>query len=45
MRFLDESWIQSGILKRRANYSPILCFRDRGSQEDISTEVVLAVFA
>lgn len=26
MRFLDESWIQSGILKRRANYSPILCF-------------------
>ncbi len=23
---LDESWIESGILKRRANYSPILCF-------------------
>ncbi len=25
-RLLDESWIESGILKRRANYSPILCF-------------------
>ncbi len=23
---LDESWIESGVLKRRANYSPILCF-------------------
>ncbi len=22
----DESWIESGILKRKANYSPILCF-------------------
>lgn len=25
-RRLDESWIQKGILKRKANYSPIICF-------------------
>ncbi len=24
--FLDESWIKTGIMKRKANYSPVLCF-------------------
>ena len=23
---LDDSWIRSGVLKRKANYSPIICF-------------------
>lgn len=24
--YLDDSWIRSGVLKRKANYSPIICF-------------------
>ncbi|MGB4026235.1 MAG: ATP-binding protein [Bacillota bacterium] len=24
--YLDDSWIRHGVLKRRANYSPIICF-------------------
>lgn len=24
--YLDDSWIKSGVLKRKANYSPIICF-------------------
>lgn len=24
--YLDDSWIKQGVLKRKANYSPILCF-------------------
>jgi len=24
--FLDESWIRTGMMKRKANYSPVLCF-------------------
>ncbi len=24
--FLDESWIETGLTKRKANYSPVLCF-------------------
>lgn len=24
--YLDDSWIRQGVLKRKANYSPILCF-------------------
>jgi SpoVK/Ycf46/Vps4 family AAA+-type ATPase len=24
--YLDDSWIRSGVLKRKANYSPIVCF-------------------
>ncbi len=24
--YLDNSWIESGVLKRKANYSPIICF-------------------
>ncbi|QUL98770.1 MAG: ATP-binding protein [Candidatus Fermentithermobacillus carboniphilus] len=24
--YLDDAWIRSGVLKRKANYSPIICF-------------------
>jgi len=24
--YLDDSWIKAGVLKRKANYSPIICF-------------------
>jgi len=25
-KFLDETWIETGMTKRKANYSPVLCF-------------------